>query len=343
MQCHFPLVCSFKIIKTKGEQMYRYWGSAIFFIVSICSAIESEIFYELYHPNNANADQTAGAPGSHSNLVGYTGHITDTAFAEKVAKPALSAGAKIYMVLNQCFGGGFTDELAKLGGTQSILTAARHNETASYGYPAPDGVDIDSTDAFNIALGNGKIPAKTVATEAVALNPFGPNPNAKRVNETEGSEHAQYFFTGGGDQLKPADYTDKGIAVLWAGQPAERDGIQMNLMIDRLIEMGFSPDKIWLLYGGGKVDAAHPIARSHISGKSHPIHLQAATEKNLFALFTKNFKKRDASTPDFVFLYVGDHGGVDEKSMAKTGYTPDLLVTPNLQITPGMNIVGEGP
>lgn len=330
--------------------MHSHWRFTALALGSLCWAVTSqsvdfigsEVYYELFRPGDAKTDQSAGAPGSHSNLVGHKGEVSDVQFAENVAMPALAAHASLYFVLNQCFSGGFINELANLGGTQSIFTAARHSETARYGLPAPGGVDLDSTDTFNIALADGRVPAATVAAESVALNPFGPNPNAKRINELLGSEHAQYFATGGGDQLKPADYADSGIAVLWAGAPAERDGIQMNHMIERLVAMGFSPEKIWLLYGGGIIERSHPIARAHFEGRSHPIHLQAATQKNLFAVFENNFSRKNPSPPNFVFFYVGDHGGLNSLAVAKVGFTPDPLVAPNFQIKPEMKIYGDG-
>ena len=42
-----------------------------------------------------------------------------------------------------------------------------------------------------------------------------------------GSEHAQYFATGAGATLRPAQYAHTGLAILWAGQPATRDGTQI--------------------------------------------------------------------------------------------------------------------
>jgi len=275
-------------------------------------------------------------------LVGFQANVSDTDFAANVAAPVLAAKASLYLVFNECFSGGLIDDLAKLGGTQSIFTAARHSETASYGHPAPDGVDLDATDTFLLALADGRVPAETVAEEAVALNPFGPNPDAKRISEPLGGEHAQYLALGGGDQLKPADHADKGIAVLWAGQPAARDGQQMKVMIDRLVGMGFEPDRIWLLYGGGTVVASHPLADAYLARTDHPIHLQAATRENLLAVFTNAFGSTNPSHPDFVFLYVGDHGGLDSRAEAKTGFTPDLLAAPNFPIKPGIRIYGEG-
>lgn len=300
---------------------------------------ETGIYYESFRAGDATTDQTAGAPGSHSSLVGYQGNVLDTDYAANVAKPALDAGASLYLVLNECFSGGFIDDLAKLGGTQSVLTSARHTETASYAYEAPSGVDLDSTDTFLIGLADGKTAAASTAATAVALNPFGPNPNAKRLGESVGSEHAQYFSTGGGDQLKPAEHAQKGLAVLWAGSPAERDGSQMNQMVDRLLAMGYQADRIWLLYGGGTVLESHPLA-SHLSG-NNPVHLQAATRENLLAIFSQAFGPQSASKPDFVFFYAGDHGGLDARSVAKPGFTPDLGVSPNFVMAPGIVVFGQ--
>ncbi len=329
--------------------MIRQKGLAVLFIGTLCWVgttraieIEREVFYETFRPGDAVTDQATGAPGSHSNLVGNKGSVSDTNFAESVAKRALAAHASLYLVLNQCFSGGFINELSTLGGTQFVFTAARHDESAAYGTPAPEGVDIDSTDSFITALADGKVAAGTVAADSVALNPFGPNPNAKRINETMGSEHAQYFVSGGGEKLKPAEYTSTGIAILWAGSPAERDGVQMNLMIDHLVTMGFSPDKIWLLYGGGQVEESHVIAQTHLVARAHPIHLQAATQENLFAVFSNAFSRMNSLAPNFVFFYVGDHGGLDSEAVAKIGFTPDPLVAPNFDLKPGMKIYGEG-
>lgn len=329
--------------------MHSRWRLTVLAVVGLCGAIPSqsvdsieEAFYEIFKPGDPITDQSTGAPGSHSYLVGHAGDVPETQFTEKVATPALKARASLYMVFNQCFSGGFVDDLAKLGGTQFVFTAARHDESASYGAPAPNGVDLDSTDTFNIALADGHVWADTVAAQAVALNPFGPNPNAKRINEPMGSEHAQYHATGGGEQLKPAEHTERGMAVLWAGYPAERDGVQMNLMISRLMSMGFNPDRIWLLYGEGKVATSHPIAKTHFVGRDHPIHLQAATPENLFTIFARAFSQKNPSVPDFVFFYAGDHGGLNTRAVAKRGYTPDPLVAPNFQKTPGMKIYGDG-
>ncbi len=327
--------------------MSIYWRFSGLFVGILCvaiafqsiGAIGSEIYYEVFKPGDTVTDQSTDS--SHSYLVGYEGQVPDTEFADKIAKTALAAHASLYMVFNQCFSGGFIDELSKLGGTQFIFTAARHSETASYGSPAPSGVDLDSTDTFNIALADGNVPASIVAAESVALNPFGPNPNAKRIGESMGSEHAQYLAIGGGDQLRPANFADRGIAILWAGHPAERDGKQMSLMIDRLISMGFNANKIWLFYGAGTIEASHPIAKTHFVGKAQPINLQAALPKNLFSVFENSFNEKNSTPPEFVFFYVGDHGGLNFKEVAKTGFTPDPLVAPNFSMKPGIKTYGN--
>ena len=300
-------------------------------------------FYELYRPGDPITDQATGAPGSHSSLVGTSeaedSDVRDDDFAANVAVPALRAGAGLYLSLGQCFSGGFFDELAPLHGTQSILTSARHSETASYGEEPPGGVDVDYTDAFIRALADGRVPAEQVAAETTALNPFGPNPAAARIGEQEGSEHAQYLALGDGANLRPAEHAQSGMAVLWAGMPAERDGVQMNLMIDHLVSMGFDRDHIWLLYGGGQADAAHPIVKSHILGQIKPIHLLAATRKQLFGLFSSTFASKQGPLPSFVFLYVGDHGGLNAVKEAKLHFgLPDRLITN----APPSPMYGEG-
>jgi hypothetical protein len=300
-------------------------------------------WYEVYRAGDPTTDQLAGAPGSKSYLVGTLAagaDVPDDDFRESVAKPVIQAGADFYAVLNQCYSGGFLDDLAPLGGNQFVLTAARHTELASYGYVPPSGVDIDSTDAFLRALGDGHQPAERVAAAAVALNPFGPNPNAQRVSEAMGSEHAQYYASGRGAELRPADHASRGLAVLWAGQPATRDGTQMAAMVDRLVGMGFTRDRIWFLYGDGLATADHPIVSSHIEGKVPAVHLRAATRKQLAQLFGKTFAPGAASRPDFVFFYVGDHGGLDGKAFARRGFEPDPLVAP--QVGRGVPLFGAG-
>lgn len=289
-------------------------------------SVEEDVFYELFTKGDATTDQATGAPSSFSTLIGYEGVVEDKDFAEAVAAPMLRAGASFFAALNQCYSGGFLNELTALGGNQSLFTSARHTETASYGYPAPEGVDVDSTDAFITALADGKVPGEMVARRTAALDPFGPNPDAARVDEPMGSEHNQYAMVGAGGSLKPADYAKSGIAVLWAGLPAERDGVQMSLMIDRLIAMGYAPERIWLLYGSGELQPSHEIAQTKIAN-ARPINLLAATRDNLVDVFTRNFGE-GRPNPDFVFFYVGDHGGLDGTSVAKPGFVPDPLLRP---------------
>lgn len=301
-------------------------------------------YYEVYRPGDPTTDQNSGAPGSRSYLVGtYAAgsDVGDQDFADHVAKPALDAGARLFITLNQCYGGGFLDNVAPLGGDQFLFTAARHSETAAYGYGAPGGVDIDSTDAFLTALADGNVPAERVAANAVAMNPFGPNPNAARINERVGSEHAQYFASGTGADLRPALHARTGLAILWAGQPATRDGTQMKTMTDRLVDMGYTRDRIWFLYGDGLATADHPIVKSHIAGVSPAVNLRAATKKQLTQVIAEAFAPSARTKPDFVFLYVGDHGGLNGKSVAKPGFEPDPFVAPNA-LPDGAILYGAG-
>ena len=223
--------------------------------------------------------------------------------------------------MGECFSGGFLDDLARLGGRQSTVTSARHTETASYGYEPPEGVNIDYTDAFIQGLADGHSTAEQTAAHTAAIDPFGPNPGTARGSEPIGSEHTQYFAAGGGAGLRPADFARTGIAVLWAGMPAERDGTQMNLMIERLVTMGYARDRIWLMYGGGTLAPEHEIARSQIKGVNDAVHTLGATRDNLVNLFHATFvEKSAASVPNFVFFYVGDHGGLDGEKVAKNNF-----------------------
>jgi len=260
--------------------------------------------------------------------------VRDDDFRDNIAAKAIGAGAAFYGVFNQCYSGGFLDDLARLGGTQTVMSAARHTETASYGYEAPSGVDLDSTDTFIRAMGDGTTSAEQVAREAVALNPFGPNPNAARIGEEEGSEHAQYLSMNGGDHLRLKDMAAGGIAVLWAGQPAARDGSQMAQMIERLVAMGYQRSSVYMLYAGGEADTRHPIVRMHMQREGDSVNLMAATRANLAMVFNQAFagNSQKGAVPTSVFLYVGDHGGLDEASVAKKGFPGhDPLVTPELK------------
>jgi hypothetical protein len=302
-------------------------------------------FFERYSPGDPTTDQQAGSPGSRSSLIGtYTegADVADDDFAMNVAAPALRAGARVLWAFGQCYSGGFVDDLARLGGDQSIYSSARHDETAAYGYGPPAGVDVDYTDAFLRALGDGNVPAERVAAAATALNPFGPNPEADRASERMGSEHAQYYATGTGAALAPARFAATGMAVLWAGQPAERDGVQMRLMIDRLVEMGYARDRIWFLYGGGVADEDHPVVRGHVANQAPPVNFRAATRKQLVSLFAQSFAADARQRPDFVFFYVGDHGGLNGAMVAKRHFgRPDPLVAPNLSLA-GRRLHGAG-
>lgn len=300
---------------------------ALFLLLTACGRTPSStgtdsvgdpVYYDAFRSGDATTDQATGAPGSHSTLVAYSGSVGDVDFTKNIAAPALQAGASLYFSLGECYSGGFLDDLTALGGTQSLLSSARHTETASYGFPAPSGVDVDYTDAFITALGDGHVEAEATARMTAALDPFGPNPDAARINETMGSEHQQYAAVGGGENLRPADHAQDGLAVLWAGLPAERDGVQMNLMIDRLIAMGFNPERIWLLYGSGELAADHAIIQTKVKGRAEPIHVAEASRDNLVQAFAQPSK--------FVFFYVGDHGGLDGESVAKNGFTPDPLL-----------------
>jgi len=299
------------------------------------TAFSAEVFYETFRPGDPVVDQKVGSPGSHSYLVGTVGDegVRDDEFGRAVALPALKAGASLFLSFGQCFSGGLIDELAPLGGNQFIITSARHSETASYGIPAPAGVDIDFTDAFILAMGDGHNAAESVAERTAAIDPFGPNPNAPRKSEPMGHEHTQYFAAGKGATLRPADFTKRGMAVLWAGMPAERDRVQMHLMIDRLVQMGYDRDRVWLLYADGKADISHPVVRDFIAGRDNPIHLLAATRRQLVGLFAQMFSESYGDRPDFVFLYVGDHGGLNRLAVAKHFFDqPDMLIMPNLSI-----------
>jgi hypothetical protein len=327
-------------------------------VATATAAETAPAYYEAFRAGDENTDQRTAGPDAHSSLVGADmpdSSVQDDDFAAHVAAPAIKAGARLFFSLGECFSGGFIDDLAPLGGTQSVLASARHTETASYGDETPQGVNIDFTDAFLRALGDGKTPGEQVARATAALDPFGPNPTAKRGEEEMGSEHAQYFATGGGDQLRPADHTKHGLAVLWAGLPAERDGAQMAQMIDQLVTMGFTRDRIWLFYGAGKAEPNHPIVTKHIAAKAQAIHLRSATRKQLVGLFDAKFVSHHGRTPDFVFFYVGDHGGLDGEAEAKGGFLGlDALVATRLdQIAPAGNapqaarahartLVGEG-
>lgn len=313
----------------------------------IASLAAEPAFYDLYKPGDPVTDQASGASGAHSSLVGMDGgdtSIVDTDFAANVATPALKAGASLFFSLGECFSGGFLDDMAPLKGNQAIITSARHTETASYGFEPPEGVNIDFTDSFIKALGDGHVPAMTVAAQTAALDPFGPNPDAPRITESMGGEHTQYFATGSGADLTPADHAGTGMAVLWAGMPNDRDGAQMNLMIDHLVTMGFDRDRIWLMYGGGEADATHPVVRGQIINQANPIHLLSATREHLVDLFAATFApEAQAAAPDFVFLYVGDHGGLDGAATAKRNFGhPDRLVTPMIQRQAGTHLYGEG-
>lgn len=295
---------------------------------------ETPVFYERFALGDPTTDQAAGAPGAHSTLIGTLtddADVRDEDFRTNIAAKALGAGAALYAVFNQCYSGGFLDDLARLGGTQSVMSAARHTETASYGYEAPSGVDLDSTDTFIRAMGDGTKSAEHVAREAVALNPFGPNPNAPRIDEEEGSEHAQYLSMNGGDHLRLKDMAAGGIAVLWAGQPAARDGAQMASMIERLVAMGYQRSHVYMLYAGGEADAEHPVVSMHMQREDDSVNLMAATRANLAMVFNQAFAK-EVTAPTSVFLYVGDHGGLNEASEAKKGFPGhDPLVTPELK------------
>lgn len=313
---------------------------------STTSATDTK-FYELYLHGDETTDQTAGAPGSHSSLVGteldQNSGMRDDRFATLVATPAIQGGAKLFFSLGECYSGGMIDDMAALGGDQSVLAAARHTETASYATEGSDGVNVDYTDAFISALADGKAGGEMVAAQTAAVDPFGPNPDAHRISEEMGSEHNQYFASGAGAQLEPAMYAGTGVAILWAGMPAVRDGNQMNLMIDRLLAMGYSPDRIWMLYGGGQAPVTHPVVRDHMVNQAQPVHFLAATQDHLAALVSGLFSGANGPKPDFVFFYAGDHGGLDDLNLAKTGYSgEDPLVTPAFAAAPPARLYGEG-
>ncbi len=94
---------------------------------------------------------------------------------------------------------------------------------------------------------------------------------------------------------------------------------------------------------GDKGDVSDTVFAEKVA---KPVHLQAATPDNLTALLANTANPANRmdpyGAPKFVFLYVGDHGGLDNKTFAKPGFRPDPLLVPNFHIEPGMTIYGEG-
>ena len=328
--------------------------SLLFTAVAVCALFTLSIqlfsqappkFYVRWKAGLANVDQSTDAVAQHSGLWSWQGkdNVRDDDFA-KLVGPILATNVYFFYSFSQCYGGGMFDELSRLTGSQSGVSASRYNEKASYPLSKLDantnrvvytGNGYDFTYSFLRSMLMPWLASEKMASFSAADDPWGQNPNPipGRMGETKGTEQPIYFAqteifittdsTGAAVVAQPAGQAAQpyeetvplapqknGIAFLWSGQPNLIDQAQTALMIRYLRLLGYPIGRIYVLYGQGKVAPGNPVAQAFAANGVLPNnafltdHIRQALKKEL-SLMLLTVGMKGAN---YVAFFSTDHG-----------------------------------
>ena len=252
-------------------------------------------------------------------------------------------GKSIDVVMQQCHGGGFLDNVLASRDDVSFASAADWNETANGFLPLQfqDG-DIKLTvmedftrpwwqDA-NAASNDGMLThfntaLKGRATPKIAQDVFAPpgkQTKDKQDNDVLLLEHPQYGSKGNAADPRKLKDDTYAILVQW-GQPAPKAQfeIQMARMYQALTDAGvggMSPDHIVVLFGGlkqgdmiggQKVGDEVQLPKFAVNGPPTQENWQAALKGTLFG----KDSKPDANSR--LFIYNDGHGGLEKQKIER--------------------------
>ena len=288
----------------------------LFLTTTVCLAAD----LEQWEAGKELVDQSTELDEEHSGLVPWQGAVVEDRDLEVIVKPFIDRGVKFVWVFSQCFGAGFFDELDKLKGTQSGVSASGYNQTSFYQRLRPEGNGVNFSTAYIEAM-RSRSKAKDLALAAAANDPWGPadKPTPPRSPaEKEDIEQPFYFSTGHkADKLslnlRTGDDKD-GLAILWSGTPRfPHDTVEINQLIHQLLDFGFKRQNIFVLYGRGKYSpTGHLIGKTvndllrdvnEKAGKAR--QLRIATEKQLRGVLGTLVRP---NSPKLVFFFANDHG-----------------------------------
>jgi hypothetical protein len=261
-------------------------------------------------------------------------------------------GKSVDVVMQQCHGGGFVDNVLASRDDVSFASASDWNETANGFLPLQfdqGNIILTVMEDFtrpwwqdaNAAADDGMLTHfKTAlsgrATPKIAQDVFAPpgkKTKDKQDNDVLLLEHPQYGSTGNAADARKLKDDNYAILVQW-GQPAPKAQfeIQMARMYQALTGVGaMAADHIVVLFaglkqgdmiGGQKLDDGVQLPKFTVSGAPTQENWQAALNGMLFG----KDKQPDANSR--LFIYNNGHGGLEMKRIEReTGIAMGVPMT----------------
>jgi hypothetical protein len=249
--------------------------------------------------------------GHYSTLCTYDGNdIRDTEFANYVNDYVNSTGFNsMIFVFEQCFGGGFIDDVVKFGLNHAVpvvaMSASMFNET-SWGSGASDGEDYfvqAFAKAINVSTPPDMWNAYSTAKTNDICGPSGADYNATPEDPMFQSRGQLPFFP----TLVNESGAVKGKAILWVGEAScDRYWNDIN-RIHRVLTTRYGFDDvrdIYVLFGDGTSQPWIPGNTLSDGGKIDA----SATKANLENAF-KNWLAPQMNSSVQFFFWSSDHGG----------------------------------
>jgi len=255
----------------------------------------------------------------HSGLVAYDvfygsnpgveNVVWDYELASLVSNAIAEGNPEMIFTFGVCFGGGFIDDLIKLGGDIAITSASRHYE---YSYHDVGGKEGFYLKEWANALASVPTPNMLAAYNIARANdPVGP------VNKALFSwalEHPQYSSVGNGDFLV-LNATEESYAILFVGSIDYDDPDEYNSywwdtwhICDVLHWVyKYNADKVYILFGNGDPGPNGDFGVGPAPGGVFTVD-SAACKADLQYVFEEWLKPRIVLGGDKLFFWAGDHG-----------------------------------
>jgi hypothetical protein len=269
----------------------------------------------------------------HSGLASWmgAGDVLDTQFASLMA-PYVQNGVYLFTAFMECFGDGMFDELNALGGMQSGVSAALHDQLATYplavynkaankvkytGNGPNPGVygGGDFVYAFNRSMLLPVVASENMALWAATNDPWGQSAATYpvRMGETQFEEQPVYFFSKAAAMTQPlAPRPENALVFLWSGIPNLIDQAQVAQMIQYLRLLGYPPSSIYAFYGFGSLPKTNPIVTAFGNQTANFLkdHIRQANSTQLDLFFNLKVNKNFIfnRNPAYIAFFATDHG-----------------------------------
>jgi hypothetical protein len=248
--------------------------------------------------------------GWHSGLAVNAGPVVwDNALAAMAAPQLFVGGPRVSFTFGTCFSGGMIDDIMGIapgGADVSANSSCQWNEFSFYSFAAAGLVGY--TDAWNLAAIPGAVDPDTLDIATGAFN----GDNYSNAPGMLAWESPAYWDTVAFDVRPGPD--GFGYAILWAGDPDHgEDGRELsNLYANLVLNYGYAPLDIWVLYGAGAVPGWFGGAAGL------PPNVAAATRANLAAVWAG--LPAGLVPDDVIVFYANDHGTIK----CPMGHQPDF-------------------